>query len=297
MSGQPRPSDAGGADRSAGAAASAALDLAGASGDDVVVRAGASLLVRRGNIVARVRPSSDRPVSERELTLAHRLVGDGVPTVLPDDRVGMFEHDGHVATCWTWVDSTRAPGPTDLGELANLLRERTSGRGPDGVTPFDPIGHILEVVGDCGDDPDVCFVRERAESLRAPFRDAVVSDPLGWCVVHGDLHADNVVVGVDGPLLLDLELGGWGPASYDAAPAVAAVRRYGAPGEHAERFFEASGADPRPWPGFETLLAVYELWVTAWAVSVAHRRQDWAAEAAQRVETLRDGVERRWRLS
>ena len=36
--------------------------------------------------------------------------------------------------------------------------------------------------------------------------------------------------------------------------------------------------------------------VAAWAVSVAHLRPDWAAEADLRVASLRDGIEQIWHL-
>ncbi|MBX3313065.1 MAG: phosphotransferase [Actinobacteria bacterium] len=273
----------------------------GAIGQEEVVRDGAALLVRRGDVVIRVRPDDEVTVAQRELDLARRLLADGVPVVepVPDAAggTGLRRADGFVATAWWWVRVDRSATPADLGALAGRLRTETAARGPGGLDPFDPIAHILTVVGDCGDDADVCFVRDRAEELRGPFGRAAAEDPLGASVVHGDLHAGNVVVGEDGPRLLDLELGGWGPASYDTAPAVVAVRHYGATTEGLVAFLDASGANPTGWPGFETLVEAYELWVTAWAVSVAHRRADWAAEAARRVATLRDGAEHRWRLS
>lgn len=267
------------------------------TGDDVIVRDGAALLVRRADVVVRLRAESDAAVAERELLLAARLARDRVPVIAPVGGDRLWRPEGYVASCWRWVDATRPAGPEDLGSLAGHLRTDTAPAGPDGLATFDPLAHIIDVVGECGDEPGACFVRERAAELR-PSHDVVFDeDPLGHSVVHGDLHAENVVVGPEGPLLLDLEMGGWGPASYDTAPAVVAQRRYGTGGGHVASFVAASGADPRPWPGFEVLVAVYELWVTAWAVSVAHRRPDWAAEADRRVATLRDGTGGTWRLS
>jgi hypothetical protein len=286
--------------------AARALDRAGARGDDVVVREGASVLVRRGDVLARVRPEVDAAIAERELTLARRLLADGVPVVEPVEPVDPDEPigdpspqraDGFVVSCWRWIPAVRPATPDDLGTLVARLRLDTAPRGADGLWSFDPIAHIEAVVGECGDAPDVCFVRDRADALRSSFADAAAADPLGAAVVHGDLHAENVVVGADGPRLLDLELGGWGPASYDLVPAHVAVRRYGAPAEDLQRFLAAAGSGTPRWDGFETLVDVYELWVTAWAVSVADRRAEWAGEAARRVATLRDGIGSLWRLS
>jgi aminoglycoside phosphotransferase (APT) family kinase protein len=145
-------------------------------------------------------------------------------------------------------------------------------------------------------DPEAAFVRDRAAALAEPFADAAAGDPLGHALVHGDLHGDNVVVGPAGPLLTDLELSGVGPAGYDAAPAALAVRRYGHDPETLATFLEAFGADPRGWAGFATYVAVYELWVTAWAVGVRDQDPSWAAEASRRVATLRDDTDERWVL-
>lgn len=113
------------------------------------------------------------------------------------------------------------------------------------------------------------------------------ADPAGVAIVHGDLHRDNVVAGPAGPLLTDLELAGAGPPSYDAAPAVVAVERYGADPATLDAFVTALGQDPREWTGFGTCVSVYELWVTAWAVGVRRPvSPELAAEATRRVTSL-----------
>lgn len=178
------------------------------------------------------------------------------------------------------------------------MRTRTAAGGAGDLATFDPVAHVDTITADLdSNEPDVAYIRSLITSLREPFDEAVAVDPLGHGVVHGDLHFGNVVVAEEGPLLTDLELGGWGGASYDTAAAVVAVRRYGAPEGGLERFIDAAGADPREWPGFATYVAVYELWLVAWAVSVAHRKPAWATEAAKRVASLRDGTGEIWQLS
>lgn len=272
-----------------------ALYRMAASGPVEVVRDGASLLVHQGDVVVRVRPEGGRSVAEREVAMAHRLMADGVPVTPLVGDLQPWTIEGHVVTGWRWCPAVRAAQSVDLGALAGALRAATAGSGIGELAAFDPLGHILDVVGD-DDGPSVRFVQERVAALSALFAEATEDDPLGSCVVHGDLHRDNVVVAADGPLLTDLELGGWGPGSYDTATAVVAVRRYDAPVDGLDRFLAASGADSRSWPGFETLVAVSELWAAAWAVSVAHLRDDWAAEADRRVACLRDGTDRTWQL-
>lgn len=266
------------------------------TGPREIVRDGASLLVHRGDVLVRVRTGEGGHVAEREVALARRLLEDGVPVTPLVGDAQPWTIEGWAVTAWRWCPPVRDAGPDDLGALARLLRERTADGGPESLGRFDPLGHVLDVVAGC-DGPNAAFVAERAEALREPFSRASAEDPLGDCVVHGDLHRENVIVTEDGPVLTDLEMGGWGSASYDLAPAMVAVRRYGATTDGLDRFLEAAGSDPRDWPGFGALVDVFELWVTAWAVSVADRRDDWAAEADLRVATLRDGVDRTWRLS
>lgn len=274
-------------------------------GEVEVIRDGAALLLRLGPVLVRVRSTAGAPVAEREVRLASVLVGCDVPvTALVDGIEQPWTDDGCVVTAWHWT-ATVAPtdpaapevGPAEVGALARTLRERTAGAPSLSVPPADPIGAILEVVAHRrADDADAAFVRQRAAELADRWSDAASDDPLGRAIVHGDLHAGNVVAGPDGPLLTDLELAGAGPSSYDAAPAAVAVARYGADPSTLAGFLAGFGADPSSWAGFETFVAVYELWVTAWAVGVGHQDPAWAAEATRRVATLRDGLDERWTL-
>ncbi len=306
-------------------AAAAVLDELVGTGTDVVVRDGLSLLVRRGPVLARVRPEAEREVATREVRVARALAAAGVPAV------ALVEHPGGPAdvdlgprppwsveacsiSAWGWVDSIGSASPAQLGALAAILAGRTATdpAGPrpgtdgqasasavaaDPVPAFDPFAAILAAVAPFPiDDPQARFVRDRAVVLAAGWPEVVATDPGGTALVHGDLHVDNVLVGADGPLLADLELAGVGPPSYDVAPAVVAVARYGAPASSLDAFLDAYGRDPRPWPGFATCVDVYELWVTAWAVGVREGSPDAAAEADLRVRCLRTHACEPWHL-
>lgn len=282
----------------AGPGAPTGASAAAAAGGDVTVRDGAALLLRRGGVLVRARPASGRATAEREVHLAATMTAAGVPvTELVDATDQPWTVDGCVVTAWRWVDATRPAGPADLGALAHALRERTAGGLGPGLPRLDPLAAIIDAVAHLeADDPEATFVRDRAADLAEPFADAATDDPLGRALVHGDLHGDNVVVAPAGPLLTDLELSGAGPSGYDAAPAALAVRRYGHDPETLATFLQAFGADPRGWSGFATYVAVYELWVTAWAVGVRGQDPSWATEATRRVATLRDGTDGRWVL-
>lgn len=94
-------------------------------------------------------------------------------------------------------------------------------------------------------------------------------------------------------MLVDLELCGAGPRSYDLAPVVAA-RRYGAPARDVDSLVDGYGEDPRGWAGFETFCQVYELWAAAWALSQPD--PDAVAEGVVRADTLIGLGGRRWQL-
>jgi len=262
-----------------------------------LVRDGAALLLRRGDRLVRVRTGDGLAVAEREVHLAAVLEDVGVPVTTLVGRASQpWFVEGCIVTGWRWSEGSGDVAPSGLGALARELRERT----PDaivGVPVLDPIEAVLGAVTHLpADDAEAAFVRARAADLAGHWAAAAADDPLGRAIVHGDLHSGNVVPGPDGLLLTDLELSGAGPSSYDAAPAVVAVERYGSSPTDLDQFLAAFGFDPRAWSGFATFVSLYELWVTAWAVGVRHQDPTWADESARRVATLRDGEHHRWHL-
>ncbi|MCU1371962.1 MAG: aminoglycoside phosphotransferase [Ilumatobacteraceae bacterium] len=264
----------------------------------VLVREGLSLLVRQDGVLVRSRLRSDEPVAAREVEVGRALADAGVPSVPLVGGLGQpWIVDGCVVTAWRWEEVTGVASPADLGSLARSLRERTAGTYAFDVPRFDPLSAIRAAVAAVAiGDPQGDFIRIRAQELSADWARIADRDPAGTAIVHGDLHRDNVLRTADAVLLTDLELAGAGPSSYDSAPAVVMVERYGAEAATLDEFLDALGSDPRDWPGFATCLAVYELWVTAWSVGVRDRSPELAAEAAVRVGCLRDQTCEPWRL-
>lgn len=280
-------------------AARRVLDRLNSSASPLVeVRDGLSLIVRQDEVLVRVRPRSLEPVALREVEVARALAEAGVRAVpLVAGRGQPWTEDGCVVTAWAWRETVGVARPDDLGRLAAELRTRTVGTYVHEVARFDPLAAIRAAVADTpvGDEQGD-FIRRRAQELGSEWARVADVDPQGTSIVHGDLHQDNVLLTAEGAVLTDLELAGAGPCSYDTAPAVVMVERYGADPATLDEFVAAQGHDPRGWPGFATCLAVYELWVTAWAVGVRSASPELAAEAALRVRCLRDRVCEDWTL-
>lgn len=275
-------------------AAGKVFEVLGVEGPSEIVRDGLSLLVRRSEVLLRVRDRSAEPVAAREVEVARALQESGVSATRLVDESLLVE-GSCVVTAWRWYDVVRPSTPTDCAVLARSLRERT--RDHFGVSRFDPLGAARNAVAhiEIG-DAHADFVRLRAFELAERWAAIADTDPAGTVIVHGDLHGDNVLVANEGPILADLELAGVGPASFDTAPAAVAVKRYGADQSVIEQFVEAQKFDPRSWDGFATCIEAYELWVTGWAVGVRERSGELRDEAQTRVRCLRDGSCEPWKL-
>lgn len=227
------------------------------------------------------------------------------------------------------LDGVPEPDAATVGALAAELHRGTRSLDLSGISPCDPVGAAraqLERAGRAGasSQGDLSFLRDEANRLE-PTWDAAVDrarrhrpadspeldgsvvdgsvvdrsgvDEVGGAVLHGDLHPGNVVVGRDGPVLVDLELAGWGPCAFDAAPTVALVRWYGRTTDDLATFDDAYGAPLTGRAAAGGLDQVWALWATCWAVANRHRSSEAEAEAGLRVASLAQGeAPRPWRL-
>lgn len=288
-------------------AAAFGLDATGAEG----IRSASRHVVRfPASRVLAVASTADVSGPRREVAMATLLADADVPATRC--LAGPVDLDGWTVTVWREVvpsDPTAVADAATLGGLAARLHRSTEALDGRGVAACDPVGAALEqlaVAVDVGAtaEEEVGLVRREATRLEDVWQAAraatcapVADDLRAGAVVHGDLHLGNVVIGGEGPVAIDLELAGWGPRAYDAAPTVAFVRWYGRPATDLAAFDTAYGADLTGTARELGLDEVWSLWSTAWAVANRHRSPEAEDEATVRLTTLATGAAPRpWHL-
>ncbi|MEZ4468530.1 MAG: phosphotransferase [bacterium] len=254
----------------------------------------ASTLVRlpAAGVVARIEPVDAGARADRQARCAAAAMAAGAPVAPLVFPTPIALPGGHV-TLWAWIDADAPVTPAALGQAARALHDATR-RGEAGVPALDPFGILHERLTRA---PLEAATRARLLARvaeLAPAWDRVAADdPAGRALVHGDLHRGNALGKRGRALLIDLELAGFGPASFDLAPALVAVERYGGLAAERDALLRGYGLDPRGWPGLATLVAVYELLVTSWVLAEASHQVE---EAHKRVASLLGGPHRPWTL-
>jgi hypothetical protein len=281
------------------AARAAGLDCA----DARLLRERSAALVElpRAGVMARVEQPGCTEQAERQVRVARFYADRGAPTARLAACPGQpVERGGCAVTFWELlVPVARRVTPRAIGAL---LRALHGAAGPPldadlpGLDPVPAIRWFQERPAiDLGSETTAAFDRLLEERER-DWRAWAHRDPLGLRLLHGDLHADNVVVTARGPVLVDLEDSGVGPASWDLAVPAVGVRRYGHRAEDLEDVLDAYGADPRSWQGFETLCRIYEHSTAAWSLHCAGRSRSMEDEARKRVATLTGGLGGVWAM-
>ncbi|CAM5587534.1 phosphotransferase enzyme family protein [Streptomyces narbonensis] len=233
--------------------------------------------------------------AEREMALAGWLAAAGVPAPRAAEEKPRLV-DGHPVTFWHRLpDAVRPAEPRDL---APLLRAVHALPEPVGFTlpRRELLGGVerwLRLAGDAIDPADAAFLRERRDAF-APAA-AALTPHLTPGPVHGDALPRNVLVGPDGPVLMDLETFSSDLREHDLVVLALSRDRYGLDPAAYDAFTEAYGWDVREWEGCAVLRGARETASCAWVAQHAPANPKALAEFERRVRSLRDGdPEVRW---
>jgi len=193
-----------------------------------LLRFSMNALFRCDDVVLRVsRPSTDASAA---LALAHWLVDHGVPTVLPAADF-VVQVDDLAVTAWHYLQ------PSDLaldwhrvGQIIHHLHTLNCADLPAGYplprpTAF-PWWHFDSLLASLRDELDSSA---HAGLQAAIERNRAWSDMHSPSLVlcHGDVHPGNVIMTIDGPVLLDWDLLCHAPPGWDHAMLISLAERWG----------------------------------------------------------------------
>ncbi|MDQ0845917.1 phosphotransferase enzyme family protein [Streptomyces sp. V1I6] len=271
------------------------LTAAGFPADAALLALGENAVFAAARTVVKVgRDAETLPRAERELAVAGWLESAGVPAVRAAEPVARLV-DGHPVTVWHRLpDAVRPAGPADLAELLRLFHALPA---PSfGLPRRELLGGVerwLRLAGDAIDPADAAYLRERRDGFEAAA--AGLTPHLTPGPIHGDALPRNVLVGPDGPVLVDLETASSDLREHDLVVMALSRDRYGLPAEAYDAFTGTYGWDVREWDGCAVLRGARETASCAWVAQHAPANPKALAEFRRRVASLRDNdPEVRW---
>ncbi len=250
---------------------------------------GENAVFAAGDLVVKVgRDAELLDRARRELAVAVWLEEAGVPAVRAADPTALVV-DGHPVTVWRRLpDPVRPAEPRDVAVLLRLVHELPS---PSfGLPPRELLGGVerwLRLAGDVIDPADAAFLRERRDGFASAA--AALTPHLTPGPIHGDALPRNVHVGLDGPVLVDLETFSTDLREHDLVVLALSRDRYGLPAEAYDAFTATYGWDVREWDGCAVLRGARETASCAWVAQHAPSNPKALAEFERRVASLRDG--------
>lgn len=248
-------------------------------------------------VVKITRPGTGRERSMHAVAIAEALAQTDVPTVRlwPGLNQPITVADSYV-TFWIAVDMVREPAAADLAVPLQRLHELGPEAFPS-IPKLDPFAVITDSLGrrTVLAREDLAFLSAYAGQLADEYG-ALDFERLN-CLIHGDAHHSNTLVGRGGPILADWESARLGPPEWDLATVAVHCRRFDHPPGEYEGFAKSYGRDIVSWPGFQILAAVRELRMITTNAWKSAPGTPAAAEVLRRVTALRHGdLERRWQL-
>ncbi|MEV0319334.1 phosphotransferase enzyme family protein [Streptomyces sp. NPDC050658] len=266
------------------------LDAAGLDRDATLLALGENAVFGSGELVVKVGRDAPELLdrARRELRVARWLEESGVPAVRAAEP-GARAVEGHPVTLWHRLPEAARPAePRDLAALLRLVHALPS---PDfDLPPRELLGGVerwLRLAGDAIDREDADYLRERRDGFAAAA--AALTPQLPPGPVHGDALPRNVLVGPDGPVLVDLETFSSDLREHDLVVMALSRDRYGLAAEAYDGFVAEYGWDVREWEGCAVLRGARETASCAWVAQHAPANPKALAEFRRRVASLRDG--------
>ncbi|MFE5206962.1 aminoglycoside phosphotransferase family protein [Streptomyces sp. NPDC056600] len=241
-----------------------------------------------GGLVAKIARTSELLDRARhEVAVARWLEEQGVPAARAAGEPELV--DGHPLTLWHRLpDPVRPAGARDLAELLRVVHALPAPPLP--LPRRELLGGVerwLTLAGDAIDPGDAAYLRARRDGFAAEA--AALTPHLEPGTIHGDALPRNVLIGPDGPVLMDLETFSHDLREHDLVVMALSHDRYGLPGEAYDAFSTAYGWDVREWEGCAVLRGARETASCAWVAQHAPTNPKALAEFERRVASLRDG--------
>lgn len=253
------------------------------------VRLGENAIYRLpGQVVVRIGRSGQVDAARKEVAVARWLASvkvRAVETVAGIDQPVVI--DGSPVTFWRELPEHRHGTPPEVAAVLKRLHASPLPSDFD-LPPLAPFVRLAERIDGATtlseDDRD--WLRGQLARLRAAFDDLPAGLPRS--AIHGDAWAGNVVVTVDGPVLLDLERFSVGPPEWDLVSTAVRLSTFGTmTAEEYRAFAQAYGHDVLNWDGFDVLRDIRELRVTCYAAQRASEEPSLRVQADLRVASIR----------
>ncbi|MEU6992673.1 aminoglycoside phosphotransferase family protein [Streptomyces sp. NPDC046465] len=267
-----------------------AADLAAPAGGARLLALGENAVFAVGELVVKVGRAAPELLARarRELAVAGWLEKAEVPAVRPAEAEARLV-DGHPVTLWHRLPA--AVRPAEPRDLAALLRRVHALDSPSFALPrrelLGGVERWLRLAGDAIDPADADYLRERRDGFAAAS--AALTPHLAPGPVHGDALPRNVLIGPEGPVLVDLETFSADLREHDLVVMALSRDRYGLAPEAYDGFVSVYGWDVREWEGCAVLRGARETASCAWVAQHAPANPKALAEFRRRVSSLRDG--------
>lgn len=263
--------------------------------EPLLIRRGMNALFATGDVVLRVGHAGGPAAA------AHALVGvlrsHGVPTVEPVEGMAA-DREGFAVTGWVRVEPVQtaidwfAVGAAVRRVHALPLAEIPTGYPVPSPTSF-PWWDFAALLAEVAADIDAVALDglRRAVDRHADWRASVRVDPV---LCHGDVHPGNVLVGPDGPLLLDWDLLCHAAPAWDHAMLTTYSSRWGGDPAVYPAFAEGYGASLADDPLTRGLGELRNVAATLLRVRAGRSDPAAAREAAHRLRYWRGEDDAPW---